>query len=87
MDNYEDLKPIKKPLFLSELIMSLQSENHEKFTLAIDSAEDLVRNQSHNDLEVMSEDLLQLLFRIQNKFTVESFSIKKFRTIQALLER
>jgi hypothetical protein len=49
-EEFQDLKPIKKPLYLSELVMSLQSENHEKFTLAVDSAEDLIRKQTLNDL-------------------------------------
>ena len=49
-DTFQDLTPIKKPLYLSDLIQGLQSDNHDRFTLAIDTAEELLRNQRLNDL-------------------------------------
>lgn len=72
---------MKKPLFLKELMMGLESDNHQKFEMAIENAEELIRTEKLNDLEVMSNDLFQLLCRIQNKFKIESFSVKKYHAI------
>ena len=49
--------PIKKPLFLKELVMGLESDNHQKYKIAIESAEELIRTESLNDLEVIGADL------------------------------
>jgi len=38
-------------------------------------------------MEVVAEELLQILCRVQNKFGVEDFSVKKYQAIQALVER
>ena len=61
--------------------MGLESDNHQKFEMAIENAEELIRTEKLNDLEVMSNDLFQLLCRIQNKFKIESFSVKKYHAI------
>jgi hypothetical protein len=42
-DEYEDLKTVKKPLFLTDLVMGLMSDDREKFTICIESAEELIR--------------------------------------------
>jgi hypothetical protein len=42
-DGYEDLKTVKKPLFLTDLVMGLMSDDREKFTVCIESAEELIR--------------------------------------------
>lgn len=42
-DGFEDLKAVKKPLFLGDLIMGLMSDDREKFTMCLESAEDLIR--------------------------------------------
>ncbi|TNV73226.1 hypothetical protein FGO68_gene9942 [Halteria grandinella] len=86
-DTFQDLIPIKRPLYLSDLIQGLQSDNHERFTLSIDTADTLIRNQKLNDLSVMADELLTLLFRLQNRFAVEGFGEKKYRAIQAVVER
>ena len=57
-DGYEDLKAVKKPIFLTDLVMGLMSDNREKFTLCLESAEDLIRNQNLNDISVVREDLI-----------------------------
>ena len=58
-DNYEDLKPLQgKPLFISDLIQGLQSDDHKRFNLAVANAEGLIREQKSNDLEIMAVDLL-----------------------------
>jgi hypothetical protein len=62
-------------------MMGLESDNHQKFEMAIENAEELIRTEKLNDLEVMSNDLFQLLCRIQNKFKIESFSVKKYHAI------
>ena len=86
-DTFQDLQPIGKPLYLSDLIMSLQSDTFDKFKIGIESAEELIRNQSLVDLEVQASELLTLLFRVQNKFSIDDFSLRKYKSIQALVER
>jgi len=44
-------------MFLRELMMSLESDNNKKFEIAIESAEELIRKETLNDLEVVAEDL------------------------------
>lgn len=72
-DNHADLKHLQKPLFLTDLIQALSSEDFERFTLGLASAETLIRNQNLNDLELMTPDLLAVLFRIENKFDLPDF--------------
>ena len=72
-DNHADLKNLQKPLFLSDLIQALSSEDFERFTLGLSSAEGLIRNQNLNDLELMTPDLLAVLFRAENKFDLPDF--------------
>jgi hypothetical protein len=55
--------------------------------MGIEGAEELIRKQTLNDLDIMAEELLQILFRIQNKFGIKEFSLLKFKSIQALVER
>eukprot|EP00347_Sterkiella_histriomuscorum_P016714 403352132 len=86
-EDFKDLKPIQKPLFIQDLIFGLQSENVDRYNLAIQSSESLIRNQNQNDLDIMCEDLIQLLFRVQNKFNIADFTECKYRSIQALLEK
>ena len=43
-DGYQDLKDVKRPLFIKDLIMGLTSDKREKFETCLDSAEDLIRN-------------------------------------------
>ena len=58
-DTYDDLKPLQnKPLFISDLIQGLQSEDHKRFMIALSNAEGLIREQKSNDLEIMAMDLL-----------------------------
>ena len=80
-DTFQDLQPIRKPLYLSDLIMSLQSDTFDKFKIGIESAEELIRNQSLVDLEVQACELLTLLFRVQNKFSIDDFSLRKYKSI------
>ena len=63
-DGYEDLKAVKKPIFLTDLVMGLMCDDREKFTVCLESAEELIRNQNLNDISVVREELIQTLFRI-----------------------
>ena len=68
-DDFADLKTLQdKPLYLSDLIMGLQSEQINRFTIAINHAEQLIRSQNSNDLCECATSLLETLFRIDNKF-------------------
>jgi len=84
-DAYEDLKPTKKPLFLSDLVLCLQSDSHERFRMGVEAAEELVRTAV--DLEVQAVELLQAILRVQNRFSVEEFAVKKYKTVQSMVER
>lgn len=57
-DGYEDLKAVKKPIFLTDLVMGLMCDDREKFTVCLESAEDLIRNQNLNDISVVREELI-----------------------------
>ena len=57
-DGFEDLKAVKKPLFFGDLLMGLMSDDREKFTMCLESAEDLIRKQNINDISVISEELI-----------------------------
>ena len=43
-DDYSDLKKLQdKPLFISDLIQGLRSEDHNRFNNALENAEGLIR--------------------------------------------
>lgn len=84
-DTFEDLKPTKKPLYLADLVLCLQSDSHEKFRFGVEAAEELIR--AAVDLEVRAADIIQQFFRVQNRFGVEGFALKKYKAIQAVVER
>jgi hypothetical protein len=44
-DNYDDLKALGvKPLFIGDLILGFQTEDAERFIMAIENAEGLIRS-------------------------------------------
>jgi len=49
------------------------SEDFERFNLGLTSAENMIRNQNSNDLDLMTPDLLAVLFRAENKFDLPDF--------------
>ena len=46
----------------------------------------MIRKQKSNDLDVMTADLLEVLFRTENKFDLDSFLQQKYGAIQAIIE-
>jgi|LauGreDrversion4_2_1035121.scaffolds.fasta_scaffold201497_2 hypothetical protein len=62
------------------------SDDFERFTLGLSSAEGLIRNQNLNDLELMTPDLLAVLFRAENKFDLPDFLQLKYGLIQSICE-
>jgi hypothetical protein len=46
----------------------------------------VIRKQKSNDLDVMTADLLEVLFRTENKFDLDSFLQQKYGAIQAIIE-
>ena len=46
----------------------------------------MIRKQKSNDLDVMAADLLEVLFRTENKFDLDSFLQQKYGAIQAIIE-
>ena len=66
-DDHSDLSRLQaKPLFISDLLQGLRSEDHKRFNLALRSAEGLIRGQNSNDLDLQCAELLDTLFRTQN---------------------
>ena len=49
--------------------------------MAIDSIEQVISTQNNNDLENMCSELMQTLFRAQNKYEFEDFMINKCKGI------
>lgn len=47
--------------------------------------EGIIRDQNNNDLEIMTDELLQSMFRASNKFEEAAFLGKKYDAIVALL--
>ena len=44
VDNYADLSKLhKKPLFVSDLLQGLRSDDHRRFKIALEHAEGLIR--------------------------------------------
>jgi hypothetical protein len=70
-DSYSDLTNLHKPQFLSDLILGYSSDNYDRFTQALESGALLIQSQSLNDVEHMAPDLLQVLFRTENKFDLD----------------
>ena len=72
-DTFEDLKKIASPSHLYDLILSLESDNYERFTLGITAAETLIK-RNHDNLGLLLNDLSQRLLRLDNRFNVEGFA-------------
>ena len=66
-DDYSDLTKLqKKPLFISDLLQGLRSEDFDRFSLALKNSEALIRSQKSNDLDLLCQELLETIFRTQN---------------------
>lgn len=60
-DDFSDVQKTvlpQRPLFIQDLIQGLQSDDYDRFSLAIDSMEDLITNQQSNDLDTMCAELI-----------------------------
>ena len=60
-DDFADVKKTvlpTRPLFIQDLIQGLHSDDHDRYTLAIESMESVIRDQNNNDLEIMTDELL-----------------------------
>lgn len=87
-DDFADVKKTvlpTRPLFIQDLIQGLHSDDHDRYTIAIESMEEIIRDQNNNDLEIMTDELLQSMFRASNKFEEAAFLGKKYDAIVALL--
>jgi len=76
-----------KPLFIQDIVQGLHSDDHDRYNLAIDNLKDIVMEQDNNDLAVMTPELLQSLFRAQNKFEKGDFLSKKYAGMVAVMVR
>lgn len=72
---------------MSDLIQSVSSEDFNRFTIGLSSAEQLIRSHNLNDLELMTPDLLAVLFRTENRFELDNFLQQKYGSIQAVVEK
>jgi hypothetical protein len=85
-DTYSDLTNLDKPIYLSDLSQALLSDDYTRYTQGLEQAESLIRKNKLNDLEIMTPSLLDVLFRMENKFELEKFLELKYSAIQALCE-
>ena len=83
-DDESDVKIITKPTHLYDLYTALQSDHFERYNLALEAAEELIRKNLPN-LESMIPSLLPFLFRIENKFSKDDFEQLKANAIGACL--
>mmetsp|Transcript_21329 Transcript_21329/g.15308 ORF Transcript_21329/g.15308 Transcript_21329/m.15308 type:complete len:90 (-) Transcript_21329:676-945(-) len=74
-------------MFLSDLLLGIVSEDFERFKIAFESAESLIRSQQSNDLQLMATELLWTIFRTNDKFSMEKFLDLKYAAIQAIIEK
>ena len=63
--------------------MGLQSSDFDRYSTAINSLENLKEN---NDLDIMAAELLQVVFRAQNKFETEGFLEKKYKGLVQIIK-
>ena len=63
----------------------MHSDDHDRYTIAIESMEGLIRGQENNDLEIMTNELIETMFRASNKYEDSTFLGKKYSAIVALL--
>ena len=55
--------------------------------MGLESAEKLILDQNSNDLDVMTADLLEVLFRTENKFDLDNFLQQKYGAIRAIVQK
>ena len=87
-DNFRDVSSItlpQKPIYIQDLIFGLRSDDHNRYKLAIDSIEEIISSQNNNDIENMCSELMQTLFRAQNKFEFPDFMMNKCKGIVSIL--
>jgi hypothetical protein len=75
----------QKPLYIQDLILGLQSDDHDRYTTAINEMEQFIRDVDSNDLDAMCSELMQNVFRAQNKFELDGFVETKYKAIVAVL--
>lgn len=55
--------------------------------MGLECAEKLILDQNSNDLDVMTADLLEVLFRTENKFDLDNFLQQKYGAIRAIVQK
>jgi hypothetical protein len=81
-DDLEGVTKIKKPMHIYDLVAGLQSEGIDRYHLALETASELIKKNLPS-MDVMLEELLQILFRTENKFNKDDFEILKSNAIRS----
>jgi hypothetical protein len=81
-DDPSDLQFVTKPQHLYDLYIALTSEDFERFNLAVKHASELIRKNLPN-LDSTIIDIIQALFRIEDKFNKGDFEVLKGDAIRA----
>jgi len=81
-DKGDDIQTVSKPLHLYDLFTGLQSDGIGRYHQALENATELIRKNLPN-LDVLLYDIIQILFRIENKFGKEDFEVLKADAIRA----
>jgi hypothetical protein len=82
-DEYNDLKPLNRIVFLKDLLLGLRSEDKERFSLSLDSCERLINNEP-DDLEMCCDELSEILLKLEDKYETENFEEKINKSLEAL---
>ncbi|CAI2385297.1 unnamed protein product [Moneuplotes crassus] len=83
-DDGSDVISVSRPTHLYDLYLGLQSDSLERFHLALEVSEELITKNLPN-LESMIPDLIEILFRLENKFNKDDFEKLKKGAIKACL--
>lgn len=71
-----------EPLYLQDALLGLRSEDHKRYNTALRCLPKLVDN---NDVKDICPDLLQTLFRAQNKFEEDDFLENKYKAMVSVI--
>lgn len=76
----------ERPIYISDAILGLRSNDLRRYQLALKSLPQIME-QTSNDLEERCPEILQTLFRAQNKFEKAEFLESKYEAVVAVINR
>jgi len=71
-DDFNDLEPLSKPMYLKDCILGLNSEYPDRQRLSLTSIPEIILNKPF-DLEYIIDELTETLLKLGNSFEIENF--------------